>query len=579
MIDKCGRAGFCGYNSPMPLVAGQRIDAPDGQVAQSVEQGPEKPCVGGSIPSLATFFFAAVVGAFLGVMLALVFPAAAGENKGRWLEHTYRAFALAVKGEHSPAAKQLAAIGESLGNPDYFKEAAKEALLAGDIDAAARYGKRRIELGGGDDARILYAELLLYAKKRKLAEREISALAAEGLIDDDKLFRWLRYLGGAESVDIGARLFAGGGYDYLARLAIASGEWQVAKQAANDGLASGDGRALWHFLAARAAEGEDGIKAALDKLDAYIAAGCPGIVNQQACAEAPVLLSYRRLANTQQWDAPLLHPQSFDKQAAISAGGFLESAGELKRAEAQFEKHDDIRSRLGIARLKLAADNQMEAMIIADSAKVRNNEEFSLRERSAAIIAGLIYGEEKRLQRLAIARQTAPDDYYLLYDHALAAEDSGDIATAVSLLRRMAKLYPNDAQVLNALGYVLADHNMHLAEAQQYIQSALDISRRHANVGTEGFAAYRPAVVDDANILDSLGWVYYRRGDLENAKLWLGKAAALSQAAEIAAHYGEVLWQTGERKKAEEVWREGLTNDPDNKTLQQTLMRFVPAWK
>ena len=563
----------------MPFVAGQHIDALDGQVAQSVEQGPEKPCVGGSIPSLATFFFAAVVGVFLGVMLALVFPAAASDNKERWLEHTYRAFALAVRGEHAPAAKQLAAIGESLGNADYFGEAAKEALLAGDKEAAAQYGKRRIELGGGDDARVLYAEILLYAGKRKLAKREISALAADGLVDDDKLFGWLRYLGGAEANTIGALVFSGGARDYLARLAIASGDWQLAKQAANEGLASGDGRAVWHFLSARAAEGEGGIKAALAELDDYIAAGCPGIAERRACDEAPVLLSYRRLANTQQWDAPLHQPAAYSQKAAVAAGGFLESAGALERAGVQFGKYDDIYSRLGIARLKLATNNRMEAMMIVNTAKVRDNGEFSLRERSAAIIAGLIYGEPKRLERLIIARQTAPDDYFLLYDHALAAEASGDIKTAIALLRRLAALYPEDAQVLNALGYTLADNNMHLAEAQQYIQNALILSRRHSADVEEGFAAYRPAVVDDANILDSLGLVHYRRGNLAEAKLWLGRAAALSAAAEIAAHYGEVLWQTGERQKAAKVWRTGLTNDPNNKTLKQTLMRFVPAWK
>lgn len=562
----------------MPQIASQHSDAPfasRGQVAQSVEQGPEKPCVGGSIPSLATYFVAALVGVFIGAAFSLVFPAAA-DNNGRWLEQTYRAFALAVRGEHSPAAKLLAAIGESRGDPDYMHEAAKEALLARDANAAAHYAKRRITLGGGDDARLHYAEILLYGGKWQLAEAEISALAADGLVDDKRLFGWLRLFAAPDASAIGARLFSDSGREYLARLAIASGDWQLAKDAAAAGLASGDGRALWYFLSARAAGGKDGIAAAVAELDDYIAAGCPGIAESRACAESPVLFAYQRLASSQEWDAPLQYPDAFAQQSAAAAGGMLESAGKLERAGAQFGKYDDIYSRLGIARLKLAANNRMEAMTIVDAIKVGDIGEFSLRERSAAIIAGLIYGEHKRLERLATARQSAPDDYYLLYEHALAAEASGDITTALSLLRKLAKLYPNNAQALNALGYVLADHNMHLEEAQGYIQKALDISRLHRrNPAPEGFAAHRPAVADDANILDSLGWVHYRRGNLAEAKLWLSRAAALSDAAEIAAHYGEVLWQSGERAKAADIWRKGYQANPENKTLNETLDRIL----
>ncbi|MGI9337957.1 MAG: tetratricopeptide repeat protein [Gammaproteobacteria bacterium] len=528
---------------------------------------------------MATFFFSAAAGVFLAFVLAVVAPPAAASDNTRWLEKTYRAFALAVRGAHSPAAKQLAAIGESRGDPAYLREAAKEALLAGDAEAAAHYGKRRIVLGGGDEARLDYAGILLYARKWEKAEREMSALLDDGLLDDAGLFDRLRLFGGANASDIGGRLFSAKGRDYLARLAIKSGDWQLARQAADEGMTNNSGRAVWHFLSARAAEGEDGIKAALVKLDDYIAAGCPGVSDRRACDESIVLLTYQRLATSQEWDAPLRQPAAFSQQAAYSAGAFLENAGALERAAVQFGRYDDLYSRLGIARLRLAEGNKMEAITIIDAAKIKNNNEFSLRERSAAVIAGLLYGKQKRLQRLIAARQTAPDDYFLLYEHALAAEENGDIDTAVSLLRRLAELYPGDAHVLNALGYVLADHHLHLAEAQKHIQSALDISRRRANVSADGFAAHRPAFVDDANILDSLGWVHYRLGNLPEAKLWLGKAAGLSGAAEIAAHYGEILWQTGEREKAAEVWRAGLQNDADNTTLKKTLMRFVPDWQ
>ena len=570
----------------MPFV-GQHSDigAPPvlvgGQVAQSVEQRPEKPCVGGSIPSLATFFRLAIIAAIVFAAVGLFgSPVIANDNNGKWLAQTYHAFALAAQGEHLAAAKQLAKIGESRNDPDYFYEAANEAMLAGDSPLAIQYGKRRIALGGGDMARRDYIEILLYGGRWQQAEDEMAALSAEGLLNDTQLFLWLRHYNNTQANAIGAKLFSDNGRDYLARMGIASGNWHLAQIAAVAGMQTNKDNYVLYFLEARAVEGRKGIGAAIEKLDEYIAIGCPGIPAADACAEAPVLLAYQQMANGEDWDAALHRPKELAQQAANAAGSLLEDAKKLTRAKKHFSRFDDLYSILGIARLRMADDSPMEALRIVNAAQVQTGSDFSLRERSAAIIEGLIYGKHKRLQRLAAARQTAPDDYYLLYEHSLVAEENGDIKTAIGLLQQLVALYPNDAQGLNALGYLLADNNMQLAKAQQYIQSALNISRRNnaaavANA-TNAFADFRAPVVDDANILDSLGWVYYRRGMLQEAALWLQRAATLSDAAEIAAHYGEVLWQAEKHDQARQIWQKALARDSNNKTLKATINRFHP---
>ena len=44
--------------------------------------------------------------------------------------------------------------------------------------------------------------------------------------------------------------------------------------------------------------------------------------------------------------------------------------------------------------------------------------------------------------------------------------------------------------------------------------------------------------------------------------------------AEIAAHFGEVLWSRGQRDRARAIWREGLLLNRENETLQETLKRL-----
>jgi tetratricopeptide (TPR) repeat protein len=160
---------------------------------------------------------------------------------------------------------------------------------------------------------------------------------------------------------------------------------------------------------------------------------------------------------------------------------------------------------------------------------------------------------------LTTALQNSPDDKELTYDAAMTATKAGLQEDAERLLRRVIALDPQSAAAYNALGYDLADRGLRLEEAKQLIEKAVALAP------------------DDAFIQDSLGWVQYRLGNLQEARRILENAFKKQPDAEIAAHLGEVLWGQGEQDAARAIWRQGMSLDAKNETLQQTLTRFKIA--
>jgi len=163
---------------------------------------------------------------------------------------------------------------------------------------------------------------------------------------------------------------------------------------------------------------------------------------------------------------------------------------------------------------------------------------------------------QEALGLLEGALKKTPDDTALLYDAALAAEKLARTELMETYLRRAIKLKPEDAQAYNALGYSLADRNLRLKEAYELIEKALKLSP------------------DDAFIQDSMGWVYFRMGNLAKAREWLERAWNGRPHAEVGAHLGETLWVQGERDAARAIWREAQQLEPDNETLRNTLRRL-----
>jgi len=148
-----------------------------------------------------------------------------------------------------------------------------------------------------------------------------------------------------------------------------------------------------------------------------------------------------------------------------------------------------------------------------------------------------------------------PDDDTLLYARGLHAMKLGQIELGERDLRRIIEADPEHADALNALGYTLADQTDRFEEALELIE------RAHA---------LKP---EEPAILDSLGWVYYRLGDLERALDYLQQANDQLVDGEIAAHLGEVLWALGRHTQAWAVWDKAMEADPEHAYLREVVGR------
>lgn len=154
------------------------------------------------------------------------------------------------------------------------------------------------------------------------------------------------------------------------------------------------------------------------------------------------------------------------------------------------------------------------------------------------------------------ATKRFPDNPDLLYDFALAAEKVDRLDVMEASLRQVMADAPDNQHAYNALGYSLAERNIRLTEAYALIDKALKMSP------------------EDPFIMDSMGWVQYRLGHLDEAEALLRQAYKLRNDAEIAVHLGEVLWVKGDKTGAEKIWLEARAKDPKNDALKNTLARL-----
>jgi tetratricopeptide (TPR) repeat protein len=154
------------------------------------------------------------------------------------------------------------------------------------------------------------------------------------------------------------------------------------------------------------------------------------------------------------------------------------------------------------------------------------------------------------------ALDRVPNNPELLYDYAMLAEKIERVDILEASLRKLIEIRPEHAHAYNALGYSFAERNQRLPEARELIEKALQLAP------------------DDSFIIDSMGWVLYRMGNLKDSLGYLRRAFAGRPDPEIAAHLGEVLWALGERAEAERVWGDATRETPENETLVNTIKRL-----
>jgi Tfp pilus assembly protein PilF len=172
-----------------------------------------------------------------------------------------------------------------------------------------------------------------------------------------------------------------------------------------------------------------------------------------------------------------------------------------------------------------------------------------------------LYSQQKQFPKafgiLSEALKGSPDDKDILYTHALMAERVGKLDVLEANLRKILQHNPNSVEALNALGYTLVDKTTRYEEAERYLKRALELAP------------------NEAVILDSYGWLQYKRGKLPEALDYLRRAYDKQREAEIAAHLAEVLWLSGKQDEAKAVFKEAFEKTPDDDYLLDFKKRLL----
>jgi tetratricopeptide (TPR) repeat protein len=271
-------------------------------------------------------------------------------------------------------------------------------------------------------------------------------------------------------------------------------------------------------------------KAALAAADAYLARlPAEGQVEQRRAAR---LLRVQALTQMRDWSTALAELDALTEPEAREDVAFRRASIEARRGQL-----DAARQRL--RELPGDSPEQRERRLLLEIQVLRDAGQWPL-----------------AFELLTKALVDDPTNVDLLYEHAMGAERLGQFEQMEQQLRRVIELQPRHHHAHNALGYSLAERNLRLPEARTLIEKALELG------------GYDPFLVD------SLGWLAFREGRLDEAERWLRWAHQARPDAEIAAHLAELLLRRGQQDEARAIADQAQQREPDNSLLRATRRRL-----
>ncbi|WP_161495297.1 tetratricopeptide repeat protein [Advenella sp. S44] len=237
-----------------------------------------------------------------------------------------------------------------------------------------------------------------------------------------------------------------------------------------------------------------------------------------------------------------------------------EDEGKYRDAIAQLDKIDEVAA-LPQIRMKQAAlygklGQLNKALALLAEIRTETRDDKVIVELATAQVLAAAGRTDRAITHLVQADKALPDSPAIKYDLAMLYERQGKIVEMETLLRRVIAIKPDSPDAYNALGYVFADLNINLDQAQMLLDKAVQLAP------------------DNPFILDSMGWLQFRLGNDALAGQYLENAFELSPQADIAAHLAEVYWSTGDKKRARAMLKQGWQLDKENQTLKETLKRL-----
>ncbi|MCF6342679.1 MAG: tetratricopeptide repeat protein, partial [Bacteroidales bacterium] len=251
--------------------------------------------------------------------------------------------------------------------------------------------------------------------------------------------------------------------------------------------------------------------------------------------------------------------------AVLALADLFDSQNLPKRANKLFVKIPESSPYRRIAKLEMALnldelDKLKEARIEMDQL---------LQENPADLVTSLSYGqmlmrhelytEAADIYKAAISLVANPQRFHwnLFYRYGIANERSKNWPVAETSFLQALKLYPDQPNALNYLGYSWVDMNINLNRGLKMIKRAVEL---------------RP---DDGYIIDSLGWAYYRLGRFEDAVRELERAVEKrAEDPTINDHLGDAYWRVGRRLEATFQWSHALDLKPEEGEIVQIKLKL-----
>ncbi|CAN5212313.1 tetratricopeptide repeat protein [soil metagenome] len=238
----------------------------------------------------------------------------------------------------------------------------------------------------------------------------------------------------------------------------------------------------------------------------------------------------------------------------VMMGESLDMAGDREGARAAYLRVGPGVPEYIAARLRLAVSYEADKDLDKALQVARETAQNAPAEAEAQILfANLLtsvkdYKGSAKVLDAVITSQGDKAGWRLFYIRAIALERADRWSDAEKDLQKALVLAPNQPEVLNYLGYSWADRGVRLPEALTMLQRAV---RSNPSSGA---------------MIDSLGWVYYRMGDLPSAVANLERAVVLDPSdPDVNNHLGDVYWRVDRKIEAQYQWQRVLTLDPDAK--------------
>jgi len=251
---------------------------------------------------------------------------------------------------------------------------------------------------------------------------------------------------------------------------------------------------------------------------------------------------------------------------ALALGQLLDSAGQHEAANKIYDAVP-AKSALKATAVVRVAQN-LDALGDREEAirRLRNIVAVSPDDLDAVSVLGdLLRYDEKYLESaeaytaaIEITGGESPADWRFYYVRGIAYERAKEWPKAEADFQRALELNPDQPQVLNYLGYSWIDMDMHLDEALEMIETAVE------------------AQPNDGYIIDSLGWAFYKLGRMDEAVETLERAVMLLPSdPEINDHLGDAYWKVGRRLEARFQWNIARSVDTTGNVVERAEAKLA----